>query len=435
MKKAFIFIFLIPFVQLSFGDIKVQWHKVFGGSNSEWVYSIQQTKEGGYIIAGSTASNDGDVHGCHNCSFLKSDAWILKLDSIGNIVWQKVLGGSGRDEAASIQQTSDGGYVVVGTTQSNDGDVSGNHGKSDMWIIKLDSKGNIVWQKVLGGSNGDWGTSIQQTKDGGYIALGETWSNDGDVRGKHGKSDLWVVKLDSNGNIQWQKTLGGSDEEWAASIQQTSDGGYIVVGTTQSNDGDVSGYHGNVTPMGGDYWVVKLDRRGNVQWQRTLGGSNDDKALSIQQTSDGGYIVAGWTFSSDGDVPGNAGYGPYAWIVKLDRFGNIRWRSLLGGKEEDVIRSIRETQDGGYIAVGYTESYCRHASGYYVKPDFWIVRLNYYGTVLWYAAIGGSKTDEAYAVQPTSDGGFIIAGITESNDGDVYGNHGNSDIWIIKLGY
>jgi hypothetical protein len=177
----------------------------------------------------------------------------VKLNSSGDIEWQKCLGGTNWDVAYTIQQTSDGRFIVAGYTESNDGDVSGNHGNSDYWVVKLDSSGDILWQKCLGGTSWDFANSIQQTSDGGFIVAGYTESNDGDVSGNHGGSDAWVVKLNSSGDIEWQKCLGGTGDEYVNSIKQTSDGGFIVAGCTKSNDGDVLGNHGN-----DDSWVVKL---------------------------------------------------------------------------------------------------------------------------------------------------------------------------------
>jgi hypothetical protein len=236
---------------------------------------------------------------------------ICIAETAPEIIWQKILGGSSDDYAFSIQQTPDGGYIVAGYTESNDGDVKGNHENGDFWIVKLDKDGNIEWQKTLGGSNWDWAFSVQQTPDGGYIVAGFTWSNDGDVSGNHGSLDAWIVKLDKDGNIEWQKTLGGSGNDWATSVQQTTDGGYIVAGGTYSTDGVIRGNHGSL-----DAWVVKLDGNGNMQWQKALGGSGSDSAWSVQQTTDGGYIVAGFTKSNDGDVTGNHGSADF-WVVKL----------------------------------------------------------------------------------------------------------------------
>ena len=227
----------------------IEWQKCLGGSNDDWAYSIQQTSDSGLIVAGYTESSNGDVSGNHGAY----DYWVVKLNSSGDILWQICLGGTNVDVAYSIQQTSDEGFIVAGYTCSNEGDVSGNHGNSDYWVVKLNSSGTIEWQKCLGGTDGDYANSIQQTSDGGFIVAGQTYSNDGDVSGNHGGSDAWVVKLNSSGNIEWQKCLGGTGWDWENSIQQTSDGGFIVAGYTNSNDGDVSGNHGSK-----DYWVVKL---------------------------------------------------------------------------------------------------------------------------------------------------------------------------------
>jgi hypothetical protein len=406
----------------------IEWQKCLGGYGygygADSAFSIQQTSDGGYIVVGYTTSNDGDVSGNHG----GGDSWVVKLDASGNLLWQKCLGGSGQDAVFFIQQTSDGGYIVAGDTVSNDGDVSGNHGNSDGWVVKLDASGNVLWQKCLGGSEGELFFSIQQTSDGGYIAAGFTYSNDGDVSGNHGNGDGWVVKLDASGNLLWQKCLGSSDYDYAESVQQTSDGGYIVAGYTGSNGGDVSGNHG-----GGDGWVVKLDVSGNLLWQKCLGGSGGDVIASIQQTSDRGYIVAGYTSSNDGDVSGNHGHMD-AWVVKLNLSGEIDWQKCLGGSLTDYAESVQQTSDGGYIAAGRTGSNDGDVSGNHGGAyDFWVVKLDASGNLLWQKALGGYNDDRASSIQQTSDGGYIVAGYTHSNDGDVSGFHGYRDFWVVKL--
>ncbi len=403
------------------------WQKCLGGSDSDYARSIQQTSDGGYIVAGSSRSNDGDVSGNHG----SADYLALKLDTSGDLLWQKCLGGSWYDYARSIQQTSDGGYIVAGTSNSNDGDVTGNHGDYDYWVVKLDASEEIVWQKCLGGSYYDSLRSIQQTSDGGYIVAGYSNSNNGDVSGNHGYLDYWVVKLDTGGNILWQKCLGGSSYDYAFDIQQTSDGGYIVAGYSNSNDEDVSDNHGG----GADYWVVKLDASGNILWQKCLGGSWYDFGQSIQQTSDGGYIVAGYSRSTDGNVTGIHGdYHDY-WIVKLDTSGEMVWQKCLGGSYNDYAQSIRQTSDGGYIVAGYTWSTDGDVSGNHGNGDYWVVKLDTSGEMVWQKCLGGSSSDTAYSIQLTSDGGYIVAGTSNSTDGDVSGNHGGCDLWVVKLNF
>jgi len=426
----------------------VQWQKCLGGTDWEDAKSIKQTNDGGYIIAGRSQSNDGDVTG-HHSTFMFYDYWIAKIDSLGNIQWQKSLGGSVTDEANSIQQTNDGGYIVAGVSGSNDGDVTGNHGDVDFWVVKLDTIGNIIWQKSLGGTGFDYATSIQQTNDGGYIVAGESGSNDGDVTGHHGSTgcyqsdmDYWVVKLDSTGNIIWQKSLGGTDCDCASSIQQTNDGGYIIAGVSGSNDGDVSGHHGFTINNNGwfDYWIIKLDSAGNIQWQKSYGGTNDDQAYSIQQSNEGGYIIAGWSDSNDGDVTGHHGAIGNAlydyWVVKLDSTGNIQWQKSLGGTDGDQATSIQQTNDGGYIVAGNSGSNDGDVTGNHGNSDFWIVKLDSTGSIQWQKCLGGSFSESANSIQQAIDGGYIVGGFTQSNDGDVTGLHGSIysyDYWIVKL--
>ena len=414
--------------------IKLEWQKCLGGSGDDVANCINQTADGGYIIAGYTNSNDRDVRGNHG----SYDAWVVKINSTGSIQWQKCLDGDDSDKANSVQQTTDGGYIVAGETGSNDVNVSGNHGLLDAWVIKLNSTGATQWQNCLGGSSFDSANSIQQTSDGGYIVAGGTESNDGDVSGNHGSYDAWVVKLDSTGALQWQKCLGGSGRDIFTSIQQATDGGYVAAGYTESNNGNVSGNHGG--GVYDDFWVVKLNSGGAMQWQKCLGGSADDFARSIEQTSDGGYIVAGETYSNNGNVTGNHGLYDDAWVVKLDSGGNMQWQKCLGGSSYDAANSIQQTTDGGYVVAGSSMSNDGNVTGNHGNNDFWIVKLSNTGSLLWQKCLGGSGDDEANSIHQAIDGGYIVAGYTDSNDGNVSGNHGSgigpvfsSDFWVVKL--
>ncbi|CAN5654692.1 hypothetical protein BH10BAC3_BH10BAC3_04450 [soil metagenome] len=392
--------------------------------------SVKQTSDGGYIVIGTSNSNNGDVTGNHG----DHDYWIVKLSSLCIIEWQKSLGGTGFDQAYSIEQTSDGGYIIAGITDSHNGDVSGNHNFEDgldAWIVKLTSNGDIQWQKCLGGSNLDYAFSIRQTNDGGYILAGKTYSNDGDVSGLHqptwGFTDYWVVKLNSSGTIEWQKCLGGDLDDEAHSIQQTSDGGYIVAGNSYSNDGDVSGNHGN-----GDYWIVKLNNTGTIQWQKCLGGTSFDYASSIENTSDGGYIFSGT--SKPYDVNLNGGHGKADWeVIKLSSNGTVQWKKYFGGSDFDEAASAKQTSDGGYIIAGNSHSNDDEVSGNHGNADYWIVKLGDTGDLQWQKTFGGSADDVASSIVTTSDGGYLVAGTSLSNDDDVTGNHGINDYWVIKL--
>ena len=410
----------------------IQWRQSLGGSDKDQAYSIQQTSDGGYIIAGWSSSTDDDVTGNHG----NSDYWIVKLAKSGQMEWQSSFGGSRGDVATSITQTSDGGYVVAGLSFSTDGDVTGNHGGSDSWIVRLTSAGVMEWQKSLGGSRDERANSIQQTSDGGYIVAGVSNSNDGDVTPRNGTSilnDYWIVKLTTAGSIAWQKSLGGSGRDEATSIQQTSDGGYIVAGWSRSNDGDVTSHNGASDST--DFWIVKLANVGAIQWQKSLGGSSHEYAYSIKQTADNGYIVAGWSSSENGDVTGNHG-GNDSWIVKLTMTGEMEWQQSFGGSGGDGAASIQQTSDGGYVVAGGSESTDGDVTGNHGSGDVWVVKVASAGSIQWQKSLGGGRDENALSIQQTQDGGYIVAGWSSSNNGDVFVNHGilnNPDYWIVKL--
>lgn len=407
------------------------------------IFSIVSTTDGGYIFAGKTSSVDGDV--TFNNGF--NDYWVVKVTGAGAIQWQKTYGGDNDDKAFSIVQTTDGGYVVAGYTNSENGDVLFSRGLEDFWILKLSPTGDIQWQKSLGGGANDYASQVRQTADGGYIIVGTTESSNGDVTGHHPfitipyRADVWIVKLSAVGGLEWQKALGGSGDDFGYAIRQTFDGGYIVAASSNSPDGDVGVHHGDDRFQ--DYWIVKLSDTGAIEWQKDLGGNWDDMAYDVVQSTDSGYIVAGMSKSIDGDViarPGANTHGDY-WVLKLSRLGDIQWQRTLGGSDEDVARSVVQTSDGGYLVAGYAESSDGDVSGHRATPvgmlwqyDYWLVKLTPVGDLEWQLCLGGSDFDEANAVLQTADGGYMVAGFTLSTDGDIKGLYGADDCWLVKLG-
>jgi len=407
-------------------SLSIAWQRCLGGSEEDHAKSARQTADGGYIVAGETNSTDGDVSG----NYGDFDVWVVKLNATGATEWQRCLGGSDQDTASSIQQTGDMGYIVAANTRSTDGDVIGHHGgispggftERDGWVIKLNTTGAIEWQRCLGGTGDDRAEYVQQTADGGYIIAGYTSSSDGDLTGLPADA-CWVLKLDSEGLIQWQKFFGLL--MFNKCVQQTGDGGYVLCGWT------ALGTHGMF-----DGYVLNLDTAGAARWQRDLGGIRRDYAYSIRQTRDSGYIVAGSTTSENLNgyhLDPDFNFLPDGMAIKLNATGAIEWQKCLGGYDDDGCSSVEQTADGGYVVGGSTASDDGDVSGNHGSYDVWAVKLDAGGAIEWQRCLGGSSDDRAGSVQQTTDGGYVVAGSTASDDGDVSGNHGASDIWVAKL--
>ncbi|MCU7552018.1 gliding motility-associated C-terminal domain-containing protein [Chitinophagaceae bacterium LB-8] len=425
-KHLVLFIFLaFSLVQPTYSQVLIQWQKCLGGTNDDNARSIRPTRDGGYIAIGTSMSTNGDV----SKNYGSIDFWVIKMDKNGSVQWQYSLGGSKSDMAYSVEQTSDNGYIIAGYSDSRNGLLSYNQGSTDFWLTKLDINGQLQWQRTFGGSSQDNAHSVIQTQDGGFVIAGSTRSNDGDVSGNHGNFDGWVVKIDASGVPLWIKCYGGTGIDEIQSIQQTSDGGYIMTGYTTSSNGDVSGQHGAE-----DLWVVKIDGRGNLLWQKALGGTGADTGESIRQTEDGGYIVAGTTKSNNGDVSGNHG-DVDAWVVKLDPNGNLQWQKCYGGSGQDQATCISQTADKGFLIGAQTASSNGDVSGNHGGLDYWVVRTDGFGNIQWQQCFGGSGSDMLASLEPTKDGWFVAIGSTTSQDGDVTGIHGSShDYWVVKFG-
>ncbi len=347
------------------------------------------------------------------------------LNAQYSIQWERCYGGSSDDMVYSIKNTMDAGYIIAGETWSNNGDITSNHGGADLLLLKIDGNGNVQWEKSLGGSNTDGARSVIESSDSGYVAIGYTYSNNGDVTSNHGTRDAWITKTNHLGLLQWQKSIGGSVDDNLVSLQQTSDFGYIAAGYSSSNDGDVSGNHGYA-----DCWVVKLDSSGNIIWQKSFGGSNADWAQSIICTSDGGYLFCGFTSSNDGDVNGNNGFGDF-WVVKLDNSGTILWQQPFGGSNNDWSYSLLETEDYNFLITGYAGSINGNVTGIHGAEDVWTIKLDQSGNLIWQKCMGGSDFEHGRSMVTKGLNQYIILGSTESTDGDVLATHGQNDYWLI----
>ena len=402
---------------------QIEWQKSYGGNAGDQAFSIKHTFDNGYIIAGRSNSGDGD----RTIAKGYNDYWIVKLSTEGELEWQKSYGGSWDDNANSIFNTIDGGYIVAGTSASKDGDITLSKGNGDYWVVKLTYNGELEWQKSYGGSLNDEANSIIQTSDGGYIVAGTSASEDGDITLYKRTYDYWIVKLSTEGELEWQKSYGGNGSDMANSIIQTRDGGYIVAGNSDSNDGDLTLPKGST-----DYWIVKLSLDGELEWQKSYGGSQEDVANSIIQTSDGGYIVAGKSNSADGDITDPRGLYDY-WIVKLSTDGELEWQKSYGSFISDDPSSLIQTIDGGYIIVGNTEGSGRDVTIFKGSNDYWIVKLRTDGELEWQKSYGGSKIDIASSIIQNLNGSYVIAGSSNSENGDITSPKRNGDFWIVKI--
>jgi hypothetical protein len=438
MKKSLLFFFILPFFQ-ALAQPAIQWQHTIGGDSLDYLYLSEQTRDGGYILGGTSRSNIAGEKSENNIGWF--DYWLVKTDSMGVIQWQNTIGGDSDDVLRCVHQTIDGGYILGGYSYS---DISGDKteaafGGSDYWVVKTDSLGVIQWQKTIGGSLVDNMRSIIQTSDGGYIMGGESNSHPSGNKtvNTHGGNDYWTVKIDSTGNIQWQSSHGGTNEDLQYSIIQTTDGGYLQGGYSRSNaNGDKTvGTNGN-----DDYWLIKTDSAGTIQWQKGYGGNDYDQLQSMQETSDGGFILGGYSQSPvSGDKTQSCrGWYDY-WVIKTNNAGTIQWQNTIGGDSVDYLYSIRQTSDHGYIMGGSSAS---HLSGdkttnSYGGSDYWVVRIDSVGAIQWQKQLGGTLNDIARSVWQTTDGGYLTGGDAYSgiSGNKTESSRGFNDYWLVKINH
>lgn len=418
-------------------------NKLYGGNEFDIGTYVVATKDGGFITCSSTkSSNTGTLIGVNNNGGY--DIWIQKFYSNGKLEWQKLWGGLGDDYGLSIQQISDGGYIMSGSSySSNTGSLTGliNNGDVDALIIKFDNAGNIIWQKLLGGSSRDICYSVKQTNDGSFIASGR--SSTGASPGLTGflKDDAWVFKLDSTGNLIWQKLFGGTEDEYLNNVLESQYGGFVLSGFSYtSNTGTLTD---NTNFGKSDVWIMKIDENGIIQWQRLLGGSEIDLTESLIETKDGSILVVGSSFSSAsgsfGSIINNGTRDAIA--IKLDYAGNIIWQTMLGGSADDRFNNIVETEDGDYLISGLSNSTNSGTlTGITTNGlvDAWVLKMSSFGKVKWQRLYGGSSFEggNPSLVCGFKDGSFVlICGSQSSNSGTLSGIYSNglSDLWILSL--
>jgi hypothetical protein len=374
----------------------------------------------------------------HICLILLLITSILAISQSVNIEWQQCYGGTDADNGKSIKMLDNGHLITLSSTQSNDIDVSFNHGDFDFWLFRTDELGNLLWEKSFGGSAEDIPVEVMLSPDGGFILFGETWSNDGDVSGNHGGADYWLLKTDSVGNILWQRCLGSSMNNLPQDMDMDDEGNIYVMGLSLGVGGDVTSSNG-----GYDYWFTKISPDGLLIWDKNLGGSYSDNGLCITSTNDGGIIVGGIINDTDGDITCNQEpWNKTAWVVKLDSMNNIEWQQCYGGTYTESVVDIKSTNDGGYILLGLTNSNDGDVTDLHGIPgtndnfDIWVIKTDSIGNIEWQHCLGGTHFDNAEFIEITPQGNYLVGGSTNSHDGDVSGNHSlnnNFDNWLIKL--
>ena len=419
---------------------EIDWVKTLGGTQDDTAQDITITADGGYAIVGYTKSINGDIT---DNATEQNNYWVARLDADGNLLWSKTYGGTADDRGEAIKTTSDGGFIITGYSRSADEDVSTNNGFYDQWIVKLDANGDLIWEKSFGFSGSDQAFDIMQTSDGGYFTTGfldvtasggagnvgkPSGTNEGFINPKHGVGEFWCHKLDANGTIVWSRYFGGTNNDRSYSTLETNDNNFIIAGSSESDDFDVTNSQGSY-----DFWVVKMSNTGDLIWQKSYGGSGIEIGYDITKTNDGNYLVVGDTRSTDGNISNLKGSADF-WIIKIsDTDGSLLWERTYGGTDFESARGVTPLQDGGFAVVGSAKSNNVDVNSNYGQNDFWVIKITDTGNLTWEKNFGGSQLDIAFAIVETNDKKLVIAGSTQSNDGDITQNKGIKDALIIKV--
>lgn len=421
-------------VQLFSQDIL--WEKSIGGKHADYLFDAVPTADYGFILAGSSLSgktgkkidaNQGDL-----------DYWLWKMNEKGDLEWQKSYGGTGSDLLQRIQLTNDGGFILVGTSNSPKGEhkKEDSRGQEDIWVLKLDAKGVEEWQKTIGGSSQEMVQSVSQTADGGYIIGASSAS---ELSGEkettsRGAMDYWIIKLDKKGKIEWQQTYGGLYNDFLKSIEQTHEGGYIVGGYSNSPE---SGDKTNRNYGIGDYWILKLDKSGNLEWQKTLGGDKDDQLATLIQTRDSDFILGGNSNSgvSETKSKSNRG-GTDFWVIKLDKDGEEIWQQTYHFGKSDILTSIVENEDKTLLIAGFAKSEVNGTKKTDKEDinDYVFIKTKADGEEIFKRTAGSNGEEIMRKVIITRDGGYLLTGTSSGEASrDKKSAIGSQDFWVVKL--
>ncbi|MBN8567114.1 MAG: T9SS type A sorting domain-containing protein [Flavobacteriales bacterium] len=434
-----IFIISNLFVLNVFAQPGIIWQKTMGGNDYDWVRKCENYDADFFIGGTSYSSASGDKM---ELSRGESDLWLIKISEIGILEWQKTIGGSGRDALIQMTKDFDGGFLLGCTSSSNiSGEKTENsRGLNDYWILKIDVFGSIVWQKTIGGNRLDGLSNIKRTDDNGLIIGGSSDSlisgeKTENPRGNFQNPDFWILKLNQDNEIEWQRTIGGDLTDRLFTIQITSDGGYILGGESNSNS---SGEKNENSRGDFDYWIVKLNNIGEIEWQKTLGGSGLEVFGDLIISQDNGYIVGGYSTSPISGDKTLDNYGLFNfWVLKLNSEGEIIWQKVYGGFEGEVLNSIKQKSNGNILLAGSSSS---NISGVKTEnsrgsSDFWLLEVDENGEILGQKTIGGSEADSIQDLICLDDGRYFLAGNSRSGiSGEkTETNRGETDYWVMLL--
>lgn len=439
LKVNIIVIFSFLLNSLYAQDLMISWQACFGGSNTDEATDIIEY-DSGFLLTGNTWSDDQDVTGYHG----NGDAWLVKTDTAGNLIWQKTIGGSLSDGIQRVLKTNDNsGYFLAGGTLSSDGDISNNSypGTNNFWIIRTDNSLNILWDKVYGGTGTDQLINIDGADDGGLICTGYSTSANGNISINYGGWDSWILKLDENGNVEWDFSIGTTGQDVSHAIIQTVDGGYLAGSSSLIEE------QGNIgcTPHSwqSEAVIYKLNSNGIEQWHKCYGGTGHDGINSLIEVGDG-YLIAGTGSSADGDLEGSGWHGESDfWIIKIDFNGSIIWQKCFGGSNTETPTKIIHTIDDGFIILGMTYSFdgdiSFNPSLDSFRPSIWITKISESGELLWERCVGGIADEglENGAIQIT-DNRLVVAGkmqYSPSFDVDCSQNENDGfyNFWLFEI--
>jgi len=391
-------------------DIIIDWHCFLSNEYEQYGITIHETPDKGYLLGGSayTENNDRDI-------------FVTKLNAQRKMDWQRYYGGSEFDHLEDLKLTSDGGFIALSDSSSADAGKSEHIGQRDIWVIKADKDGNIQWEQKYGGTDNDYSTAIIQTSDGGFLITGYTASDDHHFQGNHGKKDCFVMKLDSQGSVEWSRLYGGFDDEEADACIEVEDG-YIIAADTNSVDADVSKQRNNRS-----IWLFKLDKQGKITWNETMQRRYEQGVEAMVAAPDGGFLVAGFTEAF--------GYNNVdCFLVKINHAGYREREKTFGGDKQDLSCALTTTKDGHYLFAGISGSQDELLEKNLGSWDVWIMEMDSQGEFKRKKHIGGSGYDHVLFIGTTQNDDILIAGLTDSKDGDFETmNNENFGAFYFKL--